>query len=130
MSDSTAGSPASPTLQSLARAGRSRFGGGWEAAKRVCFFVLLVLIMLVPLDMVDGVVLERAATKRQVEAEIGAQWGPAQTLSGPALVVPYETARVRSPGWRTNIGWSRTARRASASRWWSRAMCISRPTGS
>jgi inner membrane protein len=86
-------STSSSTLQSFAR---RRFGGGWEAAKRVAFFIILVLIMLVPLDMVDGIVLERAATKTQVEEEIGAQWGPAQTVSGPLLVVPYETQRVRT----------------------------------
>lgn len=96
MSDSTAGNPASPTLQSMARAGRRRLGGGWEAAKRVAFFIILVLIMLVPLDMVDGVVLERAATKAAVEEQIGVQWGPPQTISGPVLVVPYEAARVRT----------------------------------
>jgi inner membrane protein len=94
MSDSSAAG--SPTLQSMACAGRRRFGGGWEAAKRVAFFIVLVLVMLVPLDMVDGVVLDRAATKAEVEEEIGAQWGPAQTISGPVLVVPYETARART----------------------------------
>ena len=96
MSDFAASNPTSPTLQSLARGARRRFGGGWEAGKRVCYFIVLVLIMLVPLDMVDGVVLERAATKAQVEGEIGAQWGPAQTISGPVLVVPYEAPRVRA----------------------------------
>src|ERR1041384_2664874 len=83
----------SPRFQSFAR---RRFGAGWEAAKRVAFFVILVLIMLVPLDMVDGIVLERAATKAAVEEEIGAEWGPAQVVSGPLLVVPYETQRVRT----------------------------------
>lgn len=93
MSDYGPGASSSPTLQSFAR---RRFGAGWEAAKRVAFFIVLVLIMLVPLDMVDGIVLERAATKAQVEEEIGAQWGPAQVVSGPLLVVPYETQRVRT----------------------------------
>jgi inner membrane protein len=104
MSDFAAGNPSSPTLQSLARGARRKFGGGWEAGKRVAYFIVLVLIMLVPLDMVDGVVLERAATKAEVEAEIGAQWGPAQIISGPVLVVPYEAARVRA----TSDGQQRT----------------------
>jgi inner membrane protein len=95
MSDFTAGNPSTPTLQSLARAGRRRFGGGWEAGKRVAYFIVLVLIMLVPLGMVEGVVEERAATKAEVEQEIAAQWGPAQIISGPVLVVPYEAQRVR-----------------------------------
>jgi len=104
MSDFAASDPSSSTLQSMAQAGRRRFGGGWEAGKRVCFFIILVLIMLVPLDMVDGVVLERAATKAQVEGEIGGQWGPAQIIGGPVLVVPYETQRVRT----TSDGQQRT----------------------
>src|SRR5262245_33025340 len=93
MSDYASGGSSSPRFQSFAR---RRFGAGWEAAKRVAFFIILVLIMLVPLDMVDGIVLERAATKAQVEEEIGAQWGPTQIVSGPLLVVPYETQRVRT----------------------------------
>jgi len=96
MSDLASSNPSYPGFQSKARAARRGFGAGWEAGKRVCFFVVLVLIMLVPLDMVDGVVLERAATKAQVEAEIGAQWGPSQIISGPVLVVPYEAPRIRA----------------------------------
>src|SRR5262245_12877579 len=84
----------SPTIQAVARAGRRKLGSGWEAAKRVAFFAVLLLIMLVPLSMVEGVVQERAATKAQVVEEIGAQSGPAQIVSGPALVVPYEVSRV------------------------------------
>jgi inner membrane protein len=104
MSDFVDPGPSSPTIQSLARNARRRFGGGWEAAKRVTYFIVLVLIMLVPLDMVEGVVRERAATKAEVEAEIGAQWGPPQVISGPVLVVPYEAARVRA----TSDGQQRT----------------------
>ena len=104
MSDFADPGPSSPTLQSLARNARRRFGGGWEAVKRVAFFIILVLVMLVPLDMVEGVVRERAATKAQVEEEIGAQWGPPQIISGPVLVVPYEAARVRA----TSDGQQRT----------------------
>ena len=96
MSDFADPGPNTPTIQSLARASRHRFGGGWEAGKRVTFFIVLVLIMLVPLGMVEGVVEERAATKAQVAEEIGAQWGPAQTIGGPVLVVPYEAPRVQT----------------------------------
>ena len=92
------------------------FGGGWEAGKRISFLIVLVLIMLVPLDMVEGVVQERAAAKAQVAAEIGEQWGPPQIISGPVLVVPYEAARVRA-----------TLRRRSKARSWRRAIRSSRP---
>ncbi len=105
MSDVSSSDPSSSTIQSMARAGRRRLAGsGWEAAKRVVFFIVLVLIMLVPLDMVEGVVSERAARKAEVAGEIAAQWGPAQIISGPVLVVPYEAPRVRA----TNDGQQQT----------------------
>ena len=86
-----------PTLQSLARAGRARLSGsGWEAAKRISFLIFLVLVMLIPLGMVESVVEERGWRKQEVAAEIGEQWGPAQTISGPALVVPYDFVETRS----------------------------------
>ena len=95
MSDFADPGPSSPTIQSMARSARRRFGSGWEAGKRVSFFILLVLIMLVPLGMVEGVIEERADTKRTVEQEVGAQWGPTQFIGGPVLVVPYDVSRVQ-----------------------------------
>jgi inner membrane protein len=89
--------PADPTSLSVARsplpgAGlfRLRRGSGFEAAKRLIFLSLLVLVMLIPLDMVEGVVQERAERKHDVATEIGDQWGPEQTIGGPILVIPYE----------------------------------------
>lgn len=95
MSDFADPGPSSPTIQSMARSARRRFGSGWEAGKRISFFILLVLVMLVPLGMVEGVIEERAATKQTVEQEVGAQWGPTQSIGGPVLVVPYEVSRVQ-----------------------------------
>ena len=95
MSDFADPGPSSPTIQSLARNARRRFGSGWEAGKRVSFFILLVLVMLVPLGMVEGVIEERAYTKRTVADEVGAQWGPTQSIGGPVLVVPYDVPRVQ-----------------------------------
>lgn len=87
---------ATPTIQSLARAGRARLSGnGWEAAKRISFLIFLVLIMLVPLSMVEGVIEERGWRKQEVTQEVGAQWGPEQVVSGPALVVPYDHIETR-----------------------------------
>ena len=95
MSDFADPGPNTPPIHSMARSARRRFGSGWEAGKRVSFFILLVLIMLVPLGMVEGVIEERADTKRTVEQEVGAQWGPTQSISGPVLVVPYDISRVQ-----------------------------------
>ncbi|HWU00963.1 MAG TPA: inner membrane CreD family protein, partial [Terriglobales bacterium] len=75
---------------------RRRRGSGFEAAKRLIFLTILVLLMLIPLNMVEGVVQERAERKLEVETEIGAQWGPAQTVGGPILVIPYDVTETRS----------------------------------
>jgi inner membrane protein len=97
MSDTFDPGPNTPTIQSIARAGRARLSGsGWEAGKRISFLIFLVLIMLVPLSMVEGVVEERGWRKDEVAREIGEQWGPPQIVSGPALVVPYDYTETRT----------------------------------
>ena len=89
--------PTGPTIQSIARAGRARLSGsGWEAGKRISFLIFLVLVMLVPLSMVEGVVQERGWRKDEVAREIGEQWGPPQVVSGPALVVPYDYTQTQT----------------------------------
>lgn len=86
-----------PSLKSLARAGHARLAGsGWEAAKRICFLIFLVLVMLIPLSMVEGVIHERGWRKQDVATQIGDQWGPPQVVSGPALVVPYDYVETRT----------------------------------
>ena len=72
MSDFADSGPSSPTIQSMARSARRRFGSGWEAGKRVSFFILLVLIMLVPLGMVEGVIEELAPAV--VMLDVTADW--------------------------------------------------------
>lgn len=68
---------------------------GFEAAKRVLFLGGLILVMLIPLGMVEGVVQERSERKREVVAEIGDQWGPSQIVSTPVLLIPYEAIERR-----------------------------------
>jgi inner membrane protein len=75
------------------RSWRSRLGldsPGFDFTKRAIFLGLLTLLLLVPLGMIDDLIYERAARKDQVAAEITAQWGGAQTITGPILVVPYK----------------------------------------
>ena len=69
-----------------------RFGLGiasFEATKRAFFLGLLTLILLIPLGMIGDLVHERESRKSEVESEITAQWGGAQTIVGPILAVPY-----------------------------------------
>nr|WP_298686757.1 cell envelope integrity protein CreD [uncultured Dongia sp.] len=70
-------------------------GSGFEAAKRILFLGALILLMLIPLGMVEGVVQERSWRKQQVMDEVGEQWGPVQSVSAPILVVPYDMLETR-----------------------------------
>jgi inner membrane protein len=51
---------------------------------------ILILLLLIPLAMVRDLVRERSFRKQEAEAGISADWGGAQTLTGPVLDVPYD----------------------------------------
>lgn len=51
---------------------------------------MLILLLLIPLAMVSDLIRERAGRKTEAEAEIGQNWGGAQTITGPVIDVPYE----------------------------------------
>ncbi len=53
---------------------------------------LFTMILLVPILMIAGLVSERQQRRDDATAEVMGKWGRAQTVTGPALVLPY-TAR-------------------------------------
>lgn len=55
------------------------------------FFLIafLIVLLLVPLVMVVGLVMEREGRSRQVVSEVSRTWGGTQQITGPYLVVPY-----------------------------------------
>lgn len=53
---------------------------------------ILLLLLLIPSSMVEGLITERAGNRDAATAEISSQWGEAQLVLGPVLVLPY-TAR-------------------------------------
>ncbi|GAC1370016.1 MAG: cell envelope integrity protein CreD [Hymenobacter sp.] len=54
---------------------------------------VLLLLLLIPSSMVQELITERAENRDAATAEISSQWGGAQLVLGPVLVLPY-TARV------------------------------------
>jgi inner membrane protein len=50
---------------------------------------LLLLLMLIPMALVSGVISDREQYQRQALAGFQASWGPAQSVLGPILVVPF-----------------------------------------
>jgi inner membrane protein len=59
---------------------------------------LLILILLIPLQMIGGLVGERSRRRMEVEEEIVAQSGGRQTIAGPMLVVPFVERRIDDKG--------------------------------
>lgn len=57
-----------------------------------CIFIgIITLFLQIPLGLVSDVVYERAYLSREATDEIRSSWGRDQTISGPALLIPYET---------------------------------------
>ncbi|MCC6461652.1 MAG: cell envelope integrity protein CreD [Saprospiraceae bacterium] len=54
----------------------------------IIFF--LVLVLLIPTFMVEGLIHERESRQNEAVLEVSNKWGNQQTLSGPVLVLPYE----------------------------------------
>lgn len=54
---------------------------------------LLVLLLRIPIGLIDGLVSERQQRGLAATGEVTASWGGAQTLAGPALVIPVTRFR-------------------------------------
>ena len=60
-----------------------------SAMARLVVMGVLMLGLMIPLMMVQGVVSERATRRDAAVAEVGGIWGGAQTIGGPVLTLPY-----------------------------------------
>jgi inner membrane protein len=49
----------------------------------------LILIMLIPLAMIEGVLTDRLARRNEAVNDITSSWGKDQHIIGPVLVIPY-----------------------------------------
>ncbi len=56
---------------------------------RLLVLGVLALLLLIPIAMIDGLVSDRLSRRGRAVAEVCGKWGGPQTLTGPALVVPY-----------------------------------------
>src|SRR5258708_20720200 len=66
----------------------------------LCLVLLALLggLLLIPLNMVNDLVYERAERSREVESELAGQWGSEQTVAGPILLVPYNLWQAPAAG--------------------------------
>lgn len=65
---------------------------------RVISIAILVLLLLIPTSMIEGLILERQQYRQQVIQEVSSSWAGAQTIAGPVLTVPYRTVFRNSEG--------------------------------
>lgn len=49
----------------------------------------LVLLLQIPVMMISGLVSERQQRRDEAITEVSSKWGNAQSITGPALVIPY-----------------------------------------
>src|SRR5437588_4628852 len=50
----------------------------------------LILLLLIPLAMIEGVLSDRLARRNEAVNDITASWGKDQNIIGPVLCVPYQ----------------------------------------
>jgi inner membrane protein len=58
---------------------------------RILAIGFLVLLMHIPTGMIQGVIGERQATKREAVEEVTGKWGRSQSIVGPSITVPFVT---------------------------------------
>ncbi len=56
---------------------------------RLVIIGVLVLVLQIPVLMISGLVRERQQSSREAVEEVSGKWGRQQTITGPALIVPY-----------------------------------------
>src|SRR5258705_13274594 len=69
-----------------------------SAMARLVVMGVLMLGLMIPLMMVQGVVSERATRRDAAVAEVGGIWGGAQTVGGPGLTLPYRYTWIAGGG--------------------------------
>ena len=67
-------------------------GGKWSGSWTIKLIVIgiMILLLLIPLNMVKNMIVERQITAEEVENQLNEQWGHEQTLIGPILNIPVQ----------------------------------------
>jgi inner membrane protein len=65
--------------------------------KGVLIFILL-LVLLIPTSMIDGLINERQSRQQEAVAEVSGKWGQSQSLTGPVLAIPYQIVQRAADG--------------------------------
>ena len=65
--------------------------------KGVLIFMLL-LALLIPTSMIDGLINERQYRQQEAVTEVSSKWGQSQSLAGPVLSIPYQIVQRAADG--------------------------------
>jgi len=63
---------------------------------RLCLVGALALLLMIPIVMIYQLVWERQSRHDTVMAEVASSWGNTQTVTGPALILPYTVRTVET----------------------------------
>jgi inner membrane protein len=69
----------------------NHFADSFRRSKMLQLLALgfIVLVLEIPISMIAGLVWERQQRRQEAVDEVSAKWGKVQSITGPALVVPY-----------------------------------------
>lgn len=65
---------------------------------RLMLIGILILILLIPSSMIQGLIYERQTSHDGAVNEISDKWGRDQTITGPILAIPYLETRIGEQG--------------------------------
>lgn len=61
-----------------------------SAGFKLAFIAVLTLILLIPANMILGLIREREQRRTETISEVTSVWGNAQTLNGPVITLPFQ----------------------------------------
>jgi len=56
---------------------------------KLAFIGLLILVLLIPSSLIDGLINERAARQEEMIQDVSDKWSASQLIQGPVLIIPY-----------------------------------------
>ena len=65
------------------------FGKRYRTIIKLVGVGLLILLLLIPLEMITGVLSDRLNRRNEAVADITSSWGKEQCIIGPVLMIPY-----------------------------------------
>ena len=65
------------------------FGKRYRAIIKLIGVGVLILLLLIPLQMITGVLSDRLNRRNEAVVDITSSWGKEQSIIGPVLMVPY-----------------------------------------